>query len=305
MNSEYQASTAPAKPRSLRNILIFVLIGVIAGVALAGWGLSTSQTARDYLFGSETESDQPVVSSTTEPATAPRAGVAALPAPSITAPDIAADRLAALEARVAILGQNAAQPNNSDRAEGLLLAFAARRALDRGLALGYVEGRLNAHFGERQPRAVAMIIAAARQPATLDQLKTELEALAPKLAGNGPGESWWGAVQRSLSSLIIVREAGAPSSAPAERLSRATSAISIGRVDQALAEVARLPNRAVADVWMAKARRYIEAYRALDLIEAAAIMEPEEVAPPPVIVLPNAEEGGDSEPSPEESGPMF
>jgi hypothetical protein len=305
MDSEYQATTAPAKARSLRAILIFVLIGVMVGVALAGWGLSKSQSVRDYLFGSESAPDLPVVSGATEPIVPPSAGIAALPPPPDVAPDVDADRLAALEARVAILGQNAAQSNNSDRAEGLLLAFAARRALDRGLALGYVEGRLNAHFGERQPRAVAMIIAAARQPATLDQLQTELESLTPKLAGNGPDESWWGSIQRSLSSLIIVREAGAPSPAPAERLIRATSAIRSGRVDQALAEVARLPNRDAASDWMIKARRYIEAYRALDLIEAAAIMGPEEVAPPPVIALPNTDDRRESEAPPAKSGPMF
>lgn len=305
MDNNYQTTATPAKTRSLRTILIIAFIGVIIGIALASWGLSRSQTARDYLFGRENAEEVAQAAAPIEPISPPSSAIAALPSPPIAVPDVDADRLAALEARVAILGQNAAQSNSSDRAEGLLLAFAARRALDRGLALGYVEGRLNAHFGERQPRAVAMIIAAARQPATLDQLQTELEALTPKLAGDGPDESWWGSIQRSLSSLIIVREAGTPSAAPAERLVRATSAIGSGRVDQALAEVARLPNRDVATAWMAKARRYIEAYRALDLIEAAAIMEPEQSTSSPVITLPNRDDGDEPEKPPVDPESMF
>ena len=165
-----------------------------------------------------------------------------------------------------------------------MLAFAARRALDRGLALGFVEGQLSNHFGVRQPRAVAMIIAAARQPVTLDALKSELETLAPTLAGNGPNEGWWDGISRSLSGLFIVRQADAPSTAPAERLTRASDAIALGRVDQALAEVARLPNRDLATDWMAKAKRHVEAYRALDLLEAAAIIGA--TPPAPSIVLP-------------------
>jgi hypothetical protein len=200
----------------------------------------------------------------------------------------AAERIAALEARVAQLSQAIATGSGSStRAEGLLLAFAARRALDRGLALGFVEGQLSNHFGTRQPRAVAMIIAAARQPATLDALKSELDALSPRLVGNGPDEGWWDGISRSLSGLFIVRQADAPSTAPAERLARASNAIATGRVDQALAEVARLPNRDLAADWMAKAKRHVEAYRALDLLEAAAIVGPVEVAPPPSIILPD------------------
>src|SRR3546814_1514586 len=47
-----------------------------------------------------------------------------------------------------------------------------------------------------------------------------------------------------------------------------------GRPAAALAEVTRMPGRAAGSKWMEQARRHIEARRALDLIETAAILEP-------------------------------
>ena len=282
MDNGYQTNTAPARP--VRRYLLIALFGILIGVGLVIWGLSRSPTARAYLLGAEpatADAEPPLV--TVSPA-AP-SGVLR---PTITPPPVGADdRIAALEARVDLLSRvTAADTGSSARAEGLLLAFAARRALDRGLALGFVEGQLSNHFGARQPRAVAMIIAAARQPVTLDALKSELATLAPTLAGNGPDEGWWDGISRSLSGLFIVRQADAPSTAPTERLTRAGDAIALGRVDQALAEVARLPNRDLAADWMAKAKRHVEAYRALDLLEAAAIVGPVEPPPAPAIILP-------------------
>lgn len=285
MDNGYQTNIAPARP--VRRFLLIALFGLLLGVGLVIWGLSRSPTARAYLLGSneaQTKAEPPLV-------TVSPAAPSGVMRPTITPPPLGSDeRIAALEARVALLSQaTAAGSGSSGRAEGLLLAFAARRALDRGLALGLIEGQLSNHFGTRQPRAVAMIIAAARQPVTLDGLKSELETLSPRLAGNSPDESWWDGVTQSLSGLFIVRQADAPSTAPAERLTRASDAIALGRVDQALAEVARLPNRNLAADWMAKAKRHIEAYRALDLLEAAAIVGPGEPPPAPAIILPEPE----------------
>ncbi|MEK6637125.1 MAG: hypothetical protein AABY88_03475 [Pseudomonadota bacterium] len=282
MDNGYQTNAASARP--VRRFLLIALFGLLLGLALGIWGLSRSSTARSYLLGTDAApmaSDAPLA--TVSPS-APSGVIQPTLPPPLPGTD---ERIAALEARVAQLSRaTEAGSGSSGRAEGLLLAFAARRALDRGLALGYVEGQLSNHFGTRQPRAVAMIISAARQPATLDQLKSELETLAPALGGNGPDASWWDGVTQSLSSLFSVRQADAPSTTPKERLTRASDAIAQGRVDQALAEVARLPNRNVAADWMAKAKRYVEAYRALDLLEAAAIIGPSEAPIAPSIALP-------------------
>ena len=140
-----------------------------------------------------------------------------------------------------------------------------------------------------------MIIAAARQPATIDALSTQLESLTPELAGNKANESWWDGIKRGAASLIIVHQAGDASPDPAVRLARAKQLVSAGQVDQALAEVARLPNRAKAESWIAAARRHIEADRALDLLEAAAILPAQPAfEPTPVPATPTGSVAPDS-----------
>ena len=48
-----------------------------------------------------------------------------------------------------------------------------------------------------------------------------------------------------------------------------------GQIEAAIAEVAKLPDSALARDWMTVARRYAEAQAALDQIEQAALTEPE------------------------------
>lgn len=260
--------TPKAQPRPFRKTLLIALFWLVAGVALMGWGLSRWQGARDYLFGAPAPVPAPAIDY------APTAGVGPAASATTATADDTAHRLSELETRMTDLNRSATAAGNSGRAEGLLLAFAARRALDKGMALGYVEGQLASHFGATQPRAVAMIIASARQPATLDQLQTSLDAITPALVGGGSQEGWWESIKRGAANLIVVRQSGAPSPAAGDRVSRARLMIESGRVDQALAEISRLPNHEKAANWMAMARRHIEADRALDLLEAAAIMVP-------------------------------
>lgn len=294
MENSYQSAAAAPRPRPVRRFLLILLCGLIAGIALILWGLSQSPTMRAYLFGDR----EATADATPLTSVSPRVGLVGTPPapPQLASVDA---RIAALETRIDQLNRAAAGGiGSAGRAEGLLLAFAARRALDRGMALGYVEGQISNHFGASQPRAVSMIIAAARQPVTLDQLKIELDELAPALSGDRADESWWDAMGRSVSGLFIVRQADTPSTSPTERVNRARQAIDLGRVDQALAEVARLPNRELATAWMNKARRHVEAYRALDLLEAAAIIGPAQAPPTPTIILPNPAPARPEEPSP-------
>ena len=201
--------------------------------------------------------------------------------PVITAGPPAIDgRVAALEARLAAIdGRARAAAGNAGRAEGLLIAFAARRALDRGVALGYLEGLLSERFGAAQPQAVATILTAARRPVTLDALKLRLGELAPDLAGQGSDGGWWQAFRREATELVTVRRAGAPSNLPADRVQLALARLDAGQADAALAEVSRLPARHLAADWIADARRYVAARRALDLIETAALLDAPGPAP--------------------------
>ncbi|CAN5472084.1 hypothetical protein BH09PSE4_BH09PSE4_03030 [soil metagenome] len=217
------------------------------------------------------------------PTPAPSAAqpVAALPAvapivdlPSLNAREAAlSGRLAALEARLpAVATASQAAAGNATRAEGLLVAFAARRALDRGLALGYIEEQLRLRFGSVQPRAVGTVIQASREPVTLEDLRMGIEAIAPQLVTGAPNDGWGASFKRELSNLITLRKEGTPSPRPADRLARARRMLEGGQVEGALAEVARLPGATNASNWLTAAKRYIEARKALDVIETAAIL---------------------------------
>src|SRR3546814_17058485 len=80
-----------------------------------------------------------------------------------------AARVAELEQRLSrITLQAESASGNASRAEGLLVAFAVRRALDRGLSLGYLDAQLRLRFGADQPKAVKTIIAPARDPVSTE-----------------------------------------------------------------------------------------------------------------------------------------
>lgn len=157
------------------------------------------------------------------------------------------------------------------RSEAMMLMFTARRAIERGQPLGFVDGELRARFGSIEPQAVATVVRAANEPVTLEDLRFALDQIAPRLSTAAPGSGWWDAMTRELSSLVIVRKESSPSPHPRERLIRAQRLLGQGHVEAALAEIARLPGAQGAESWMAAAGRYIETRLALDTLEAAAI----------------------------------
>jgi len=257
------SSAPPRRPRRWTAALAWILLLLVAGAALATWGLSKSQTAARFL-GVAPEPAPPVATRNVPQA------VAVIPAPA-NAASIA--KVAELEARLRLV-ENAAQrtAGAAGRADALLVAFASRRAIDRGVPLGYLETLLADRFGEQNPRAVAAIITASRDPVTLDQLIADYEALGPALRRGAPDESLWHSFRRELGSLVAVRRAQTPSGRPQARYERAVAELQNGRVDSALAETMRLPGAERAADWVAKARRYIVAHRALDEVESSALL---------------------------------
>jgi uroporphyrinogen-III synthase len=186
-----------------------------------------------------------------------------------------AQRLAALEQRLGQVGTDSrAAVGNADRAEGLLVAFAARRALERGVGLGYLEGLLRQRFGETQPEAVGTVIDFAQQPVTLQQLQVELTEVGPRLTGGAPNQSFWQAIADEMANLIVVRREGTQSTDPRERLARAATWLEAGQVEEALQEVLRLPGRENGRGWIDRAQRYVASRQALDAIELAAFVDP-------------------------------
>lgn len=257
---------APAS-RSRMNWSARLLVGlalIIAGAAAATWMLARYDRAAHVL--GVAPAPPPLIR-------APQRLAAPPGAPAADTDAAVAARMAGLEARIARVETAARRAEGSaGRTDALVVAFAARRAIDRGVPLGYLETLLVDRFGNRHPRAVATIVTASRAPVRLDELIADYDRLGPELRGGGPQDSWWSSFQRELGSLVDIRRADVPSPKPDARYRRALSRLESGDVDAALAETMRLPGAARAGAWVAKARRYVAAHRALDEIESSALL---------------------------------
>ncbi len=181
-------------------------------------------------------------------------------------------RLAAAEQRLARLDLQAqAAAGNAARAEGLLIAFATRRAVERGAELGYLADQLRLRFGDNWPNAVRTIITFSRDPVRLDQLLARLDGLGPELS-ESEGINSWADFRRELSDLFIIRRESTPSPQPERRLERARLALEQGRIETAIGEVQNLPGAEKAETWLADAVRYRDVMEALEVIETAAVL---------------------------------
>lgn len=246
--------------------LLIGLVLILAGAGAATWGLARYQPAA-RLFG--VAPAQPKATAKAQLIGSPRAGQAE----AVSLAPSTDQRVAEIEDRLARV-ENATHRTEGSvgRADALVVAFAARRAIDRGVALGYLENLLVERFGRQHQRAVATIITSSHDPVRLNDLIAEYETLGPELRRGGPQQSWWNDFKRELGSLVEVHKASQPSPSPDARYNRAAQRLASGDVDQALAETMRLPGAARAETWVSKARRYILAHRALDEIESAALL---------------------------------
>src|SRR5256885_14709371 len=154
--------------------LLIGLVLIIAGAGAAAWSLAHYPRAARML--GITPAIQPQAAMTPKP-------VVMNPARQQTAPQSSpadAARIAELEARLSQV-ENATQRAEgfAGRADALVVAFAARRAIDRGVALGFLEPLLVGRFGPQHQRAVATVITASHQPVRLNDLIAEYETLGP------------------------------------------------------------------------------------------------------------------------------
>ncbi|HEX2802951.1 MAG TPA: hypothetical protein VHN55_03065, partial [Sphingomicrobium sp.] len=184
-----------------------------------------------------------------------------------------AEQIGALQARIQRVESETEKAQGSEgRADALLIAFAARRAIERGVALGYLEPLLVQRFGPDHPQAVATIVTASRSPVRLTTLIADFQDLEQQLVGPPPNEDLWTGFKRGFSSLVTVRRSDRPSTKPKARFNRALAHLTAGEVDSALAETMRLPGAPRAGDWIRDARRYVAVHRALDEIESAALV---------------------------------
>jgi hypothetical protein len=253
--------------------LLIGLVLLLVGAAAATWALARYQPAAKFLGVV-----QPAQPTDPQAALTPKPFVMNPQLPQGPAQAAANDpedaaKISTLEQRLQRVEQATQRTESfAGRADALVVAFAARRAIDRGVALGYLEPLLVDRFGAQHQAAVATVITASRQPVRLNDLTSEYEAIGEDLRRGGPEESWWAGLKRELGSVVEVHHANRPAMNADARYNRALARLNTGDVDQALAETMRLPGASRAGDWTNKARRYVAAHRALDEIESAALL---------------------------------
>lgn len=262
----------PAAPLAARHMTWATAGGIavvtfLVGLLLAAWAINRFR-------GPDPGAQPQTVAAAPEPTkvivTPP---VSTDPASLSARQELLAAQLATLEQRgAAITGAAANAYGNATRAEGLLVALAARRQIARGLALGYLEQQLRDRFGATQSAEVNTVIAASRDPVTTEDLRLGLDQIGPQLAlGPSGNAGWGGAVWRLVGSLIVIHPRNTPSPVPSERLARVRRMLAQDQVEAAAEEVGKLPGASQATGWMTGAKRYVEARKALNVLEAAAL----------------------------------
>ncbi|MDE8651170.1 hypothetical protein PYV00_05490 [Novosphingobium sp. H3SJ31-1] len=262
---------APSPRRSGGRQFTVALLAFLLGAALVGW-LGWRGYLAD-LFPDRADTPAALAS----PMADARPNSAPAPSPATPAPDLGTfeTRVAMLEDRLSRLDfQTTAASGNAARAEGLLIAFATRRMVDRGEPLSYVADQLRLRFANAQPRAVDTIIEFARNPVTIDDLTARLEALSPELTGTPDDVSLWQRARHQLANMFTIRRDSSALLRPEARIERARMMLTARRIGDAIAQVERLPGAGSADNWIADAHRYDDVQHALDLIETTAMLEP-------------------------------
>ena len=201
------AEAVPARGPSFRLLAIAALLLLLIGVIGGGWAVNR-WLAGDATAPAAKAIDTQTVGDLADPAllagAAPKGSAA--DQPLIVAPVDGANALAArvaeLEQRLSrITLQAESASGNASRSEGLLVAFAVRRALDRGLSLGYLDAQLRrqrVEFGaqllERHRLArgindrfdrIGLIVAKAQA-----QLRIKITERQPAIERAAPGERY-------------------------------------------------------------------------------------------------------------------
>ena len=282
------------KPASNRGFLLAALASFVAGGLLVGyavWNYAQPGASPTQIDGETVAEASPTASGET-----PVVALSPTPTPIAEAIEALEDdnseeaveavtrvvaeqqggldqRLAAAEQRLARLDlQSQAAAGNAARAEGLLIAFATRRAIERGAELGYLADQLRLRFSDQWPNAVSTIINFSREPIRIDNLTARLDGLGPELSEREE-EFSLARMRREIGELFVIRRESTPSPQPERRLERARYALEQGRYQNAIDEVSNMPGAAIAEAWIADAERYRDAMAALETIETAAVLD--------------------------------
>ncbi len=190
------------------------------------------------------------------------------------------ERVDSLDDRLSRINVQAQQASgNADRTESMLIAFSARRAIDSGSALGYVENELRLKFGNSNPDDVRIIVNAGNNPVRLATLQNQLDIASEILLSPSSDASIWDVIKKEFGELFVIRKAGSQPPQPERRLARIKTSLANRDVKTAILEMEQMPGAENARGWISLAKRYLRVQKALDAVEKTAISIPSNALP--------------------------
>jgi hypothetical protein len=261
MNPNFPEPAPPAKSGlKFRHIAILLLLAFVGGIGLTGWLVSEYDIFDRSILATTSPKPTVVVPETS--------------AVNASIQNIAADdaQIDGLENRLSEISQDAqAASGNANRAETMMIAFAARRAIEAGTPLGAIQGQLEQRFGAQAPNAVSQILSAAIRPVTLSALQTEFAGFGDSLLQATNDQGLWSDVGREMRELFVLRRGARAQNDPSVRMERARNLVGNADIASAIDQIAPMPGAARAQIWLQKARSYVATRLALDAIERAAL----------------------------------
>lgn len=297
MNANYEKiQRTPSGNIKFRTIAILAFIAFICGSIAAGWAITKYDLFQPVGSGPGSQNDQNIAANPNGTAANEVAigNNSANPQPLLSANrqnngisgDLAGQKQIGNQA-----GPNQAGPNQSinnqlplphaqgqqrniNRTESILVAFAARRAIDRGAPLGYIEEELRRKFAQTNANDVAAIIMAGEKPVRLSVLQNQLDTATEILMTADSDASAWDKIKKEMRELFVIRKAGIEELQPNRQLARIKSALADRDVQTAIIEMKQMPGASKAQKWIDLANRYVRVQNALDAIEKTAIAMP-------------------------------
>lgn len=200
------------------------------------------------------------------------------------------ERLARLEQAVRAGEQSAGALANSNsqvdaseimEARALFVLLGVRRAVAYGQPLGPYDGPFTALFGARDAASVRAVRDLTARPVTRASLRARLQAATADASPSSAPAGMWQRIRTRLGSLVEVRRSAAAQGASAagsvqpsmgaDAAAAAEMALATGRLDLAIAAVARVPATTASRTWIADAQRLAAGEAALTRLEALAL----------------------------------
>jgi len=274
-----------------RNIAILIVCAFIGGSVAAGWAITkydlfqneqSSETTNDKAaleHTSDAISINPKIIDSDNDITAKKDAETNLSNQNNNLNDqLINERVETLDNRLSRINVQAQKVSgNTNRTEAMLIAFAARRAIDSGSPLGYIENELRAKFANSNAEDVKAIIEAGKSPVRLSVLQNQLDISSDALLSANADNSSWDLFKKEMRELIVIRKSGSQPPQPERRLARIKTALANRDINTAVAEMERMPGAAKAQGWINLAVRYMRVQNALDAIEKTAINLPRNI----------------------------